>query len=89
MVDYTIVPRGRAYWIEAVEKDGSRRVVERHNTEDAAVRHLRALNEWIEMHRALWRQGQKEKLERSNEANVIHPPINTFVYRGMPEDQET
>jgi len=40
---YTIVPRGRGYWIEAVAQDGSRSVVERYDTEDKALQHLRIL----------------------------------------------
>jgi hypothetical protein len=46
MVDYTIVPMaGRGYWIEATEKDGSHRRVERYATEDEAVSRLRVLRE--------------------------------------------
>ena len=43
--DYTIVPRNRSYWIKAIEKDGSRRTVERFDTEDMAVQRLRMLQE--------------------------------------------
>jgi len=43
MTTYTITPRGRGYWIEAVAEDGSRQSIERFDTEDAAVRRLRAL----------------------------------------------
>ena len=42
---YTIVPRGRRYWIEKVEEDGSRERVESFDTEDKAVRRLRGLDQ--------------------------------------------
>jgi len=45
MVAYTITPRGRGYWIEAVETDGSRRRILRYDTENAAVQRLRVLQE--------------------------------------------
>ena len=45
MVQFTIVPRGRGYWIEAIRNDGSRQTVERYDTEDAAIRRLRILQE--------------------------------------------
>jgi hypothetical protein len=45
---YTIVPRRRGYWIEAVAQDGSRSVVERHDTEDKALQHLRMLQQRAE-----------------------------------------
>jgi hypothetical protein len=45
MVDYAIVPRNRGYWIEAIEKDGSRRLIERYETEASAVQRLRVLHE--------------------------------------------
>jgi hypothetical protein len=45
MVDYAIVPRNRGYWLEAIEKDGSRRTIERFKTEDDAVKRLRDLQE--------------------------------------------
>jgi len=45
MVQFTIVPRGQGYWIEAIRNDGSRQSVERYDTEDAAVRRLRILQE--------------------------------------------
>jgi hypothetical protein len=43
MVSYTIIPRGRGYWIVAADKTGSRRVIERQDTEDMAVQRLRVL----------------------------------------------
>ena len=43
MNTYTVVPRGGAYWIEAIANDGPRRLIERFDTEDAAVQRLRAL----------------------------------------------
>jgi hypothetical protein len=43
MTTYTIIPRDRRYWIEAIARDGSREFVERFDTEDAAVREYRAL----------------------------------------------
>jgi hypothetical protein len=45
MIQFTIVPRGRAYWIEAVREDGSRKPVERYASEDAAIARLRMLRE--------------------------------------------
>jgi hypothetical protein len=45
MVNYTIVPRGHGYWIEAIDTDGSRRSVQRFDTEDMAVKRLRVLQE--------------------------------------------
>jgi hypothetical protein len=45
MVQFTITPRGRGYWIEAIRADGSRQPVERYDTEDAAVSRLRMLQE--------------------------------------------
>jgi hypothetical protein len=45
MVEYAIVPRNRGYWIEAIANDGSRQMLERYDTEDAAVSRLRALQE--------------------------------------------
>jgi hypothetical protein len=43
VVSYTIVPRGRGYWIEASDNFGTRRPIERYDTEDRAVRRLREL----------------------------------------------
>ena len=34
MVQFTIIPRGRGYWIEIVGNDGSRQAVERYDTEE-------------------------------------------------------
>jgi hypothetical protein len=48
MVQFTIIPRGRGYWIEATGEDGSRETVERYDTEDAAIRRLRVLQERTE-----------------------------------------
>jgi hypothetical protein len=45
MVNYQIVPRGRAYWVEGVGDDGSRHIAERFNTESEAVRRLHELQE--------------------------------------------
>jgi hypothetical protein len=45
MVAYTIVPRRRIYWIEQVDRNGARQVVERHDTELQAVERLRVLQE--------------------------------------------
>jgi hypothetical protein len=47
MANYTIVPRGRGYWIEAVDVDGSRRTIERYGTEEEAVRRLHILQEAV------------------------------------------
>ena len=44
MVDsYTIVPRGRGYWIIANDSKGVSRPIERYDTEGKAVRRLREL----------------------------------------------
>jgi hypothetical protein len=45
MVQFTIVPRGRGYWIEAIRDDGARQQVERSDMEDAAVSRLRMIQE--------------------------------------------
>jgi hypothetical protein len=45
MVGFTIVPRGRGDWIEAIQKDGSPQPIERYDTEDADVGRLRMLQE--------------------------------------------
>ena len=50
-VQYVIVPRKHLYWVEAVDRDGSRRAIEGFRDESAAVARLRSL------------QSQKEKLE--------------------------
>jgi len=50
-VEYVIVPRKHLYWVEAVDRDGSRRVIEVFRDEGAAVERLRSL------------QSQKEKME--------------------------
>jgi hypothetical protein len=44
MVAYTIVPRNHGYWLESVADNGSRRF-ERFETEDAAVKRLRDLQD--------------------------------------------
>ena len=49
MVDFAIMPRGGVYWIEALRKDGSRRPIERFDTEDAAVTRLRVLQAKAEL----------------------------------------
>jgi hypothetical protein len=43
MVSYTIIPRGRGYWVEAIDKTGLGRAIERYDTEDMAVQRLRVL----------------------------------------------
>jgi len=48
MVHFTIIPRGRGYWIEATREDGSHETVERYDTEDAAIRRLRVLQDRAE-----------------------------------------
>jgi hypothetical protein len=45
MSTYTIVPRADKYWIVEVDKHGSRQTIEQFDTEDAAVRRLRVLQE--------------------------------------------
>lgn len=45
MATFTIVPRGRGYWIEAIAENGSRKLIERYDTEDAAVGRLRVLQQ--------------------------------------------
>jgi hypothetical protein len=42
-VSYTVVPRRRGYWIEVTDSLGSRRPIECYDTEDKAVKRLRAL----------------------------------------------
>ena len=49
MVNFAIMPRGRGYWIEVIRSDGSRRPVERYDTEDQAVSRLRALQAEAEL----------------------------------------
>jgi hypothetical protein len=43
VVSYAIVPRGRGYWITAIDETGSHRPIERFDTEDKAVQRLRVL----------------------------------------------
>jgi hypothetical protein len=43
MVSYTIIPRGRGYWVEVIDKTGSRRAIERYDTEEMAIQRLRVL----------------------------------------------
>jgi len=50
-VRYVIVPRKHLYWVEAVDRDGSRRAIEGFRDEGAAVARLRSL------------QSRKEKME--------------------------
>ena len=45
MPSYTIVPRGRGYWIEATDERGSRRSLQRFDTEAEAVQRLHAIQE--------------------------------------------
>jgi hypothetical protein len=40
---FTIAPRGRMYWIEAVSTGGVRKVLEGFPTEDAALQRLKTL----------------------------------------------
>ena len=40
---YTVVPRRRGYWLEVTDRHGSRRPIERFDTEEEAVKRLRAL----------------------------------------------
>jgi hypothetical protein len=44
MITFAIIPRGREYWIEAKSPDGSRQLIERHDSEDMAVQRLQALH---------------------------------------------
>ena len=45
MVSFSITPRGKGYWIEKTDHDGSRTVIERVATEDEALRRLKALQQ--------------------------------------------
>jgi hypothetical protein len=49
MVQFTIVPSGRGYWIEAVKDDSSRKPLERYDNEAAAVSRLRMLQDKAEI----------------------------------------
>jgi post-segregation antitoxin (ccd killing protein) len=40
-----VVPRNKGYWIEAIERDGPRRMTERYDTEDEAVARLNIFKE--------------------------------------------
>jgi hypothetical protein len=44
-MEYVITPRGRGYWIERISEGGSHRLVERHDTEDKALKRLHALKQ--------------------------------------------
>jgi hypothetical protein len=41
MKTYSVVPRGKKYWVEEVAEDGARRVVVGFSTEAAAIRCLK------------------------------------------------
>jgi hypothetical protein len=43
MPRFTIVPHNRSYWVQAMEKDGSRVLVEHYSAEEEAIRRLRVL----------------------------------------------
>jgi hypothetical protein len=45
MDKFTIVPRSHGYWIEVIAENGSRKPIERYDTEDAAVQRLRVLQQ--------------------------------------------
>jgi hypothetical protein len=48
-------PRNRGYWIEAIDKTGSRRPIDRFDTEDVTMQRLRVL------------QANADMLERKND----------------------
>ena len=43
VISYTVVPRSRGYWIEVTDRLGSRRPIERFDTEEDAMQRLRDL----------------------------------------------
>jgi hypothetical protein len=53
-VRYVIVPRRHLYWVEAVDRDGSRRAVAVFRDEGAAVERLRSLHSQQEKMELRW-----------------------------------
>jgi hypothetical protein len=45
MDKFTVVPRSHGYLIEVIAENGSRKPIERYDTEDAAVQRLRVLQQ--------------------------------------------
>jgi hypothetical protein len=43
MKTYSVVPRGKKYWVEEIAEDGARRVVVGFPTEEAAIQCLKDL----------------------------------------------
>ena len=58
MINYRIVPLARVYRVEAVDQDGRSRLIDTWPTEEAAVSHLRKLQEQAQ--RADYRSAQGE-----------------------------
>jgi hypothetical protein len=60
METYRIIPLRHAYRVEAVQPNGQKRVVRTWPTEEAAVSHLRALQEVTERSGVARQPGEKD-----------------------------
>jgi hypothetical protein len=45
LVTFSIVPKGREFWLEAIGADGSRRFIERFDHEETAMQQMR----WLQL----------------------------------------
>jgi hypothetical protein len=68
METFAIVPRGRGYWIEAIAEDGSRKVIQRYDTEDAALGRLRVLQQMAEDYGKRNRHGPEKDMGQASAA---------------------
>ena len=48
MATFTITPRGKGFWVERTDQDGSRTLIERLATEEEALRRLKELQKQAE-----------------------------------------
>jgi hypothetical protein len=60
METYRIIPRGHTYRVEAVQPNGQTRVVGTWPTEEAAVSHLKALQEVAQRFGVALHPGEKD-----------------------------
>ena len=60
METYRIIPLGGAYRVEAVQPNGQKRVVRTWPTEEAAISHMKALQEVAECSSRTLQPGEKD-----------------------------